>query len=435
VISVMLTFSDARSAAVGPTNTTIRLIRLPLTLFGVAVVSSLCFLGWIDTRALAVQSREATPIVGRIEFGYGAVESVRSFLPTPPSGSEPLHGRIMLDGIGIEHAAISITLNGEYRAELDSDSRGRFKVSLPSGGWDVNEIVLREWNGRPANRDLILFSGYEPKRRGGMYSGFSCYTSNGLPVSLPPASGTTPIELEFRDAIEVTWPPRPRPRSVDGGPSSMPTADLSTGALAWGPVKGASVYEVQIFSLNDDPLKSYSTPILTRHTSRPMLPLESLPQRPAASPEDEYAIRILAFDAQRSLLSKTSEKANVQKFKLTATRRLGEEQQYVGFDGPQAWSAEYRLNEHRLSEAEKLLNEKRLDDARRVLDEVTSDARPGGASALRGQLAALSGDCVTATRLFDQAELKEQGCVGNEARALCGLSRMWRAGDSPTFKP
>jgi hypothetical protein len=433
VISVMLTFSDARSAAVGPTNITIRLIRFPLTLFGLVVVSSLCFLGWIDTRALAVQSREATPIVGRIEFGYGAVASLGTFLPTPPSGPEPLRGRIMLDGTGIEDAAISITLNGEYRAELDSDSRGRFKVSLPSGGWDVNEIVLREWNGRPADRDLILFSGYEPKRRGGMYSGFSCYTSNGLPVSLPPASGTTPVELEFRDAIEVTWPPRPR--SADGHPSSVPAADLATTAVAWGSVKGASVYEVQIFSLKNGPLEGYSTPILTRHTSRPILQLGSLPQQPAASPEDEYAIRIFAFDAQRSLLTKTSEKANVQKFKLTGTRRLGEEQQYVNFDSPQAWSAEYRLNERRLDEAERLLKGKRLDEARRVLDEVTSDARAGGATALRGQLAALSGDCVTATRLFDQAERKEEGCVGNEARALCGLSRMWRAADSPTFTP
>src|SRR5262249_55584629 len=155
----------------------------------------------------------------------------------------------------------------------------------------------------------------------------------------------TPIELEFRDAIEVTWPPRPR--SVDGHPSSMPVPDLATAAIAWSSVKGASVYEIQIFSPKDGPWKSYSTPILTRHTSRPTLPLGSLPQRPATSPEDEYAIRVLAFDAQRRLLTETSENANVQNFKLTGTSRLAQEQQYVDFDGPQAFSAEYRLNEHR----------------------------------------------------------------------------------------
>jgi hypothetical protein len=434
VISVVLTFSDARTAAVGPPTTTIQLIRLPLTLFGVVVISALCFLGWIDTRAQAARSREAMPIVGRIEFGYGPVASTRTALPAPPSGSEPLRGRIMLDGVGVEDAALSLMLNGEYRVELDSDSRGRFKVSLPPGGWDVNEIVLREWNRRPANRDLILFSGYEPKRRGGMYSGFSCYTSNGLPVSLPSAAKTTPLELELRDAIAVTWPP-PGPGSADSRPSSMPVGELATAAVAWSSVKGASLYEVQIFSIKEGPLKGYSTPILTRHTSRSTLPLASLPQRSATASEDEYGIRILAFDAQRRLLSKTSEKANFPGFKLTGARRLGEETQYVNFDGSRAWSAEYRLNENRLDEAERLLNEKRFEEARRVLDEVTSDARPGGASALRGQLAALSGDCVTATRLFDQAEQKEEGCVGNEARALCGVSRKWRAGVSPTFTP
>ena len=185
VVSVALTFSDARSAAVGPPTTTIRLIRLPLTLLGVVVTSALCFLGWIDTRAQAARNRAATPIVGRIEFGYGPVASIRTFLPAPPSGSEPLRGQIMLDGVGVENAAISLTLNDEYRVELDSDSRGRFKVSLPAGGWDVNEIVLRGWNSRPANRDLILFSGYEPKRRGGMYSrGFSCCTASKRPSCL-----------------------------------------------------------------------------------------------------------------------------------------------------------------------------------------------------------------------------------------------------------
>ena len=85
---------------------------------------------------------------------------------------------------------------------------------------------------------------------------------------------------------------------------------------------------------------------------------------------------------------------------------------------PEVISAEYESNDLRLDLAAKLLDQRRLDDARRVLEQVTKDAPRGHALVVRGRLAALQGDCVTAIRLFDKAE-SEGECAPLEDRKLC----------------
>ena len=63
---------------------------------------------------------------------------------------------------------------------------------------------------------------------------------------------------------------------------------------------------------------------------------------------------------------------------------------------------------------------KGFDEARHQLEEVTQDAPPGRAWALRGTLAALQGDCKTALKLFDKADEEAGGgCASSEARSLC----------------
>jgi hypothetical protein len=53
-----------------------------------------------------------------------------------------------------------------------------------------------------------------------------------------------------------------------------------------------------------------------------------------------------------------------------------------------------------------------------ALDQILSDAEPGRATALRGRLAAMLGDCVKAKQLFDQGET-EGVCVCAADRQLC----------------
>jgi hypothetical protein len=427
LLSAGLTFRDARRPPGGPLTTTIRVTRLPLSLFGVLVVAAaVAIAGLRSTPGAQIQTESVLPPVGRLYFGSGGVASIVEF--QPPRGPERLRGRITLDGAGIEGVRLALTLNGEYKVEgLETGSRGVFEVPLPAGKWHINDIVVSDWDSRPKHRDLILFSGREPMKDAGLYSRFNYHMAGGLEVSLPAESNTIPIEIEFRDALPMTWPLRPNPSGYGPERDSEPDDEFSSAAIAWEPVKGASEYEVQIGQVKREGTMTYSLPMLTRRLSGVTLPLASLPQRSASALKDEYAVQVFAFDAEGRLLTESSMKSDGgigvkladRLFQLTGATRLGREQQYVGFSGrPQVISAEYEINDVRLELAAKLLDQKRLNDARRVLDLVTKDAAPGRASALRARLAALEGDCVTAMRLFDKAE-SEAGCVPIEDRKLC----------------
>ncbi len=414
VFSAWLTFLDARQQR-GPSTTILKLTQLPLGLFGALVVAALLALAWISTSGPSDPSAFAPRTADRIEFGNSAEQPVTfdsrpTLLPTPPRGEERLRGRITLDGTGISGAKVALTLNSKYQIALDSDSRGEFEARLPRGEWHINDIVVNSWRNRPLNRQLLLFSNHEPLKRGGQYSRDNYLLADGLPVSLPMVANARAIELEFRDAIQITWPPyTPEPHD----------ADFSTAAITWLPIAGASEYEVHISHIEYPESVTSDSPILTRHLSGLTLPLATLPQRTPTEVEDDYGVHIFAFDADGRLLTESNSKPMRHIFTLSGTTRLGKEQQYVGFDGaPKVISAEYELNQTRLQIARHLLDQNRFDEGQRMLDQVTKDAPCGGASALRGRLAALQGDCATASKLFDKTEA-EGGCVPDEDRKLC----------------
>lgn len=420
LLSAGLTFGDARQSLDGPLTTTIRVTRMPLTLCGLLVLPA--------SFAIAAMSRytpvgesppEPTellaPAADQLRFG-GGVDTI-GFLPSPASGPERLRGRITLDGSGIEGAQLSLTLNSQYKVQhLHSDSHGVFEIPVTAGKWHINDIAVNDWSGRPKDRHLILFSDQEPTKGGGQYSRFNFHLADGLEVSLPAPSRAIPVEIQFRDALDMTWPP-------DTGRGNVPDADFSIAEISWLPVKGASEYEVQVGHVVREGSMTFPSTILTRRLSGLSLPLASLPQRPASALVDEYSVHVFAFDADGRLLTESNVASYVDSqdrvFKLTGATRLGREQQYVGFAGPpEVISAEHETNDLRLELASKLLDQRRFDDARRVLEEVTNDAPRGRATALRGRLSALQGDCVTAIRLFDEAG-SEGGCVASEDRQLC----------------
>jgi hypothetical protein len=419
-LSAVLTFRDARQPP-GPLTTMIRVTRLPLTLFGTLVLATIFIVAGISPTTWSYLQTESTvPTAGHLYFGSGSDPVAVGYAPAPPDGPHPLRGRITLDKAGLEGVRISLMLNGIYNAILHSDSRGEFEVSLPAGKWRINEITVSDWDDRPKDRDLILFSPHEPLKDPGLYSRFNFQLANGLEVSLPVASNAIPVALEFRDALPMIWPPRPGPGDHTDH-LGVPETELSTAAIVWQPVKGASEYEVQISHLGGGDTITYPMLILTRRVSGLTLPLASLPTRSATALAKQYSVRVFAFDAEGRLLTESSLESNDRMFRLTGATRLGREQQYVGFRGPpQVISAEYESNEVQLGLALNLMDVKRFDEARRVLDKVTKDAPPGRASALRGRLAALQGDCGTAIKLFDKADAERGGeCVSSEDRKLC----------------
>jgi hypothetical protein len=428
LLSAGLTFSDARQPAGAPLTTTMRVTGTALSLVGVLLISAALIVSasrYVPASemeagtAAAVPSAIDHPFDGYVSFGGGA----ETFdLPAPPAGPERLRGRITLDRDGAEGMELELILNDKYKVdELTTDSRGVFEVPLPAGDWRINSVVVRAWDARPRHRQLVLFSRSEPTRGADRYSRYGAPTDAGFEVSLPFTATAIPVELELRDALAMTWPPSTNSFELRTGRAEVPEVDFSTATISWQPVKGASEYEVQIAHVTRKGTTTIYTPILMRRASGPTLPLASLPQRSASSaPADEYSVRVYAFDTEGLLLTESGA-SDGRIFKLAGGTRLGKEQQYsFGPQSAQVISVEYETNELRLSLVEKLLDKRAFDEARRLLDQVTEDAPRGRASALRGRLAALQGDCVTATRLFNQADVEGgAGCVPIEDRRLC----------------
>jgi hypothetical protein len=415
LVSARLTFHDAPEAAQRPPTLTIRVIRFPVTLFGALTLALVAAAGIVSFPYLGgMHMRSTTRPVGAIEFGsspfIGGYGMLFDALLDAPSGSERLRGRISLQGVGIPGAHISLVINDQYEAQrLTSDSRGVFEASLPAGKWRVNGLTVDRWEERPKDRDLILFSSHEPLEGKDRYSRFNLELGSGIEVILPERPDSIPIEVEFRDALSLTWPPR------DGAAN----ANFATAAIAWQPVSNAAEYEVQICNEESDWMKTCGwSPALMRRVSSTSLPLAALPQRAAKTKTNKYFVHVFAFDAQGHLLTESGGGGADRKFELTGATRLGKEEGWP----PKVITEEFESNAKRLDQVADLLREKRFDDARGVLDQVTNDAEPGRATALRGRLAALLGDCVKAKQLFDQAE-KEGACVCAADRQLCDRPR------------
>jgi len=327
VLSTVLTFRDARQPPGKLPTITVRVIRLPLTLLGTLVVLYTvgATVSMFYTPPYASDLVMFTPTGDWLNFGEGNGEGQNdagAFMTAPPDGHERLRGRITLNGVGISGAELTLKLNGKYRIDsVKSDSHGGFKLALPAGKWRINDIVVTDWPDRPAKRDLILVSSREPVRGPGLYSRFNMDTVDGLEVSLPATPDSVPVQLEYRDALSITWPLPVAARAVD----------ITTAAISWQPVNNASEYEIQIKHVDTE---RGSPVILTRRVSGTSLPLAFLPQKAAKAAEDRYSVHVFAFDAGGHLLTESGAESKDRQFVLTGAVRLAREQQYVGFDGP-----------------------------------------------------------------------------------------------------
>jgi len=322
-LSTVLTFRDARQPPGKLPTLTLRVIRLPLTLLGTLVVVYTvgATVSMFHTPPYASDLVMFPPTGDRLHFGDGQSVYV-GFMEAPPDGGESLRGRISLNGVGIRRAELTFKLNDRYTVEhVKSDSHGRFQLELPAGKWRVNDVVVTDWPGRPKQRDLVLVSSHEPLRRAGMYSRFNMDTVDGLEVSLPATPDSVPLQLEYRDALSITWPLPVAARAVD----------ITTAAISWQPVNNASEYEIQIKHVDTE---RGSPVILTRRVSGTSLPLAFLPQKAANAAEDKYSVHVFAFDAGGHLLTESGAESKDRQFVVTGAVRLAREQQYVGFDGP-----------------------------------------------------------------------------------------------------
>jgi hypothetical protein len=246
--------------------------------------------------------------------------------PDPPRGRERLRGRVTLDGVGVRGLELSLILNNRYEArEIKTDSRGVFEVRLPEGHWLINRISVDEWDGRPRDRDLLLFSGHEPIRGDEPYLNVFSYLEGGLPVSLPLAPDALAVDLQFRDTIALAWPRHAEPRGLGGSPHASQTT-YSTAIIEWQPVRDASEYEVQLTRITRTPNSISTKENLRRRVTGTSLPLTSFPpeMKSQGAPPDEYELQVYAFDGAGRLVA-ASEAAYNRAFRLVGATRLAAE--------------------------------------------------------------------------------------------------------------
>lgn len=433
VFSAVLTFRDARLSTTSRLSITQRVLGSTLSIVGALLASAVMLMGTsaflYGFHQLTDEPRAPHELIWlNVDFGGGIDYSGRSVsmsaedeIAAPPGGRERIRGRITLDGIGVAGVALDVTLNNQYEARgIETDARGIFEIRVPAGQWFINRIDVMQWDEKPRDRSVLLFSGHEPVAENRWYVNIGDYSAKGLEVTVPLPPDAMAVELELRDTIAVTWPPRTKPDGLAAAPD-IPVSTLPSASIEWKPVKGASEYEVQITHMEHTFNSSRSDNLLRRRLSGTSLPLSSLPQRlkPEDAPPDDYEVEIYAFDSTGKLVTQSEAAGYDHGFRLTGAARIGKETfDSSGGPNPVVVTEEYEANERLLSQADELLDRKQLNEARGILDRVTQDAPAGRATASRGKLAALTGDCPTALRLFDQAE-REGTCAPLEARELC----------------
>jgi hypothetical protein len=426
--SAIQTFFDARAVPLPPLTLTMRVTGAALSVIGSFLLLGLLlaristpFSGPVtvrDTSTTGSQSN-APPLSSSIHYGG----NVREWeLPAPPPGAGRLRGRITVDGDrGAEGVTLYVVLNAKYRAdELTTDAQGFFEIPVPPGTWYVNHVSVESWAKQPDSRKLELFTLNEAAKTSGVYSRSHFVGPNGLEVVVTDSPDAVAVSYELREAITMTWPlGRNDPFPLRDGERAERAADLQTSAVTWPPVKSAAEYQVQISRVTRRGTTTSFHPAITRSVKVPKLPLADLPQKDAETDvPTEYAVEVYAFDAENRLLSESGDFIGSHVFTLAGPKRLGVDDQG---ENP---SEELVLNSLRLNRAERLLDERKLEEARVLLAEISGDAPLGKESALRGKLAALEGDCATATLLFDKAEMEGgPGCVPLEDRQLCVIQR------------
>jgi hypothetical protein len=345
-------------------------------------------------------------------------------LPAPPRGSHALRGRILLDGRPAEDVRLYLHLNGKFKTDSTfTDEAGVFEIGLPAGVWHVNQVTVDRWDSAPDDRRLTLFSELDSRIGAARYSRHDYRNRIGHSIELPAANDAL-LELELRDAIEAEWPTRMDMfRAVDGK-VEVALADLASSVISWEPIEAAAQYEIQINRLvetEEDRISYKPLPIVRQADAR--LALASLQQRTAdPTALERYAIEIYAFDKEGRLLSESHGGPAPLIFGLAGPKQLAEvRSEHDGFvDAGEPRSAEYLRNMERLSLASALVDRNDLDAAREVLRGVTDDAPPGRKLALLAGIEALSGNCVKAGPLFEQAEAEGgSGCVRPAHLALC----------------
>jgi hypothetical protein len=425
VISAALTWKDARAPALPPLSLTSRLAGGTVSLFGLLMIAFAAML-LLASPGGKHSSRESVRSSAPARFGNTMYASTHlggniryEELQPPPAGAHPLRGRIVMAGRPAVAATVELILNEAFRSEsLITNAQGEFEIRLPAGPWTLNQVTVTQWPDAPADKELLLFSEYEPLKDSGYYSRVN-HDASALRIDLPAAPHSKPPTFELREAIAMQWPTASA--GTPSEPSEAPEADPATAIISWERVPGAAEYEIQLQSVKREHRTLSTRTVLLRHQSGTQLRLVDLPKQHQPATAREYSVAVYAFDASGKVLSQTRDGFNHYAFVLDGEIQLAEEGVYRSspIDGTE------RLRDvERLSLVSSLLEYKQVDAARAILEEVTDNAPPGRKAAMQGAIEALAGNCDAAIPLLDRADQEGGlGCAPAKYRAMCPGSR------------
>lgn len=345
------------------------------------------------------------------QLNFKSANTSRRDLSEPPNGEGVLLGEVTFQGKPVEGVSIELILNDQYNTKsVESDSRGIFQVSLASGNYRVNTIIVNGWKDKPKGEYLVV-SGHEKDIHDGHYYS---HVWNENPLSAPTDSNEPFIILDIRPVVDIISPSEER--SDFGG-------QLENQVIKWDAYPNAREYIVSLSKItrDDEGGSSWSNSVTRRVKNSTSLNLSDLPIVSESGDSNEYVVEVYAFDGEGKFLSESERYSKSHSFIVSNLRFVEDNAiKQLGLDWNETEYLNLRENKQRINAIEQLIEDDLLDEAEALLSKVIGEAPKGRKAALHGYLLAKRGECQTAETLFSQA-VKEGGksCLPSYYREPC----------------
>lgn len=352
---------------------------------------------------------------------FGGTPSASHKLPAPPTGQGMLKGRFIYEDKPAEGVVLDIVLNSKYRVnKISTDANGFFTVKLPFGDWKINSIETESWPNKPYSGNFTIYHGEEEKLLGSRYSRYSGFQKDGFKVFVGETSEAVHLTLTIRKNIELVWPDK----DVTGV-----NANISS-VIKWEPYPLATRYYVEIKNMRREGTTTYydhvTSKVLSNETAIPLSNLKHV--KTNDKKKYEYAVEILAFSEDGSLIAEHSDTFRGGTFVLTDGHILVEDKYEDLFgntfdEDPEVLVEKMELislDRRRINAVEVLIDDNMITEAENLLRLVASEYSKGRKEVLSGYILALKGNCLESNRMFEKAVLiNPDVCIPNDYRSIC----------------
>lgn len=335
-----------------------------------------------------------------------------------PNGDSYLTGRITYQGEPAKGVSLFAIVNSRYRSQaVTTGNDGYFHITVANGKWTVNRIELTGWKQRPDTGDLTITAGIDPTLSKSMYRSGPNFNSPGLTLQATEAQTfQSDLTLAMHDIPVITNPAKLKQKSD-------PNSDI----IKWEPVNGASHYQLQLHETKRDGNSTSYYPTVWFNTDNTNVALSQFKSVDNGdSVDNEYTVKIFAFDGQGKLLSSndfsrnSSIILNGRKFvSEREIRTLGDTTDMSGEEFMQLLEATQR-DRRRIEAAQTLIKDNMTDAALSLLEKVETEKLDKEKSVALGMAMAATGKCEEAHNLFTELDMQhDRSCKPDFVKQLC----------------